>query len=117
MNRFFIIIIFLFFFILPTITGAVDITTLKFKLNYLTSLPEISWVQFKGNDIIIGFNIIPNDLRLIMNAAALNGNRAYGSGVHLWAVHAEYKNWNVWKDPYICTATARYGKIEENNCR
>jgi len=116
MKQIFTVSIFLFLFI-PIMTGAADVAALKSKLNYLNSLPEISWVQFKGNDVIIGFNILPNDLRLIMNAAALNGNRAYGSGVHLWAVHAEYKNWNVWKDPYICTATARYGKIEVNNCR
>ena len=117
MKRFFIIFIFFFLFIIPTIIWAADLAALKSKLNYLTSLPEISWVQFRGNDVIIGFNRYPKDLSIIMNAAALHGNSAYGFGVHLWAVDVKYKNWNVWKDPYICTTTARYGKIEKNTCR
>ena len=117
MKRFFIIFIFFFLFIMPTIIWAADLAALKSKLNYLTSLPEISWVKFNNNDIIIGLNTYPKDLRSIMNAAALHGNSAYGFGVRLWVVDVKYKNWNVWKDPYICTATARYGKIEVNNCR
>ena len=117
MKRFFIIIIFIFLFIIPIITGATDITALKSKLNYLTSLPEISWIKFNGNIVVIGFNRYPKDLRTIMRAAALHGNRVYGFGIHLWAVDAKYKNWNVWKDPYICTTTARHGEIEENTCK
>ena len=75
------------------------------------------WVKFNGNIVVIGFNRYPKDLRTIMRAAALHGNRVYGFGIHLWAVDAKYKNWNVWKDPYICTTTARHGEIEENTCK
>ena len=85
MKRLFIVSIFLFLYI-PTIIWAADLAALKLKLNYLTSLPEISWVKFNNNDIIIGLNTYPKDFRSIINAAALHGNRAYGFGVRLWVV-------------------------------
>ena len=100
-----------------SVSHAEDQAALEEKLAYLKDLPEISWVKFLGNDVIIGFNEHPKDLRSIINAAALHGNKAYGFGVHVWAVDAKYTNWDVWQDSAICTATARYGKIEKNTCR
>ena len=60
---------------------------------------------------------LPKDLRAIINAAAIWGNKAYGFGVHVWAVDARYKGWRPGDGPFYCEATARYGKIEDNSCR
>ena len=83
----------------------------------MIDIPEISWVEFKNNNVYIGFNERTKDMRMIINAAALHGNRAYGFGVHVWAVDEKYRGWSPGNDPYYCTATARHGKIEHNDCR
>ena len=90
---------------------------LKHELAYLQNIPEVSWVEFDENDVYIGFNERPSDLRLIMSSAALIGNRAYGFGVHLWAVKATQRGWRPGKGSYYCECTARYGKIKDNSCR
>ena len=92
-------------------------TAFKNKLAYLNNIPEISWVEFDGNNAYIGFKKYPPDLRLIMSSAALIGNKANGFGVHLWAVEATQRGWRPGKGHYYCECTARYGKIQNNSCR
>ena len=96
---------------------AKDQAALENRLAYLKDIPEIAWVEFDGNDVYIGFKQRPSDLRAIVNAAAVWGNRAYGFGVHVWAVEAKYRGWRPGNAPYYCEATARYGKIQDSSCR
>jgi len=94
-----------------------DQAALQNRLLYLSDIPEISWVEFDGNNVYIGFKELPSDLRTIINAAAVHGNRALGFGVHVWAIKASNKKWRPDSGSYLCEATARYGKIEHNSCR
>ena len=67
----------------------------KLVLNYLNDIPEISWVKFNKNNVYVGFKSKPADMSSIVGGAALFGNKAYGFGVHVWAVPANNKNWKV----------------------
>ena len=91
--------------------------SIKKSLSYLNDIPEVEWVEVDGNDVYIGFKERPSDLKLIIHAAAINGNRAHGFGVHVWAVDAKYAGWRPGAGPYWCTATARHGKITDSSCR
>ena len=54
---------------------------LRKELAYLrTDLKEIAWVEFDRNDVYIGFSTVPSDsaFLVVVNAAAVNGNRALG---------------------------------------
>jgi len=107
----FLVVIILLTF--PYIVFAGDSNALKQRLAYLKDIPEISWVEFDDNNVYIGFIKPPPDLRVIINGAAAHGNRAYGRGVHIWAVEAKYKHWRPGDGPFYCSATARYGKLEK----
>ena len=93
-----------------------DQKALESRLNYLNDIPEISWVKFNKNNVYVGFKSKPADMSNIVGGAALFGNKAYGFGVHVWAVPANNKNWKV-GDQYYCEATARHEKVEDNSCR
>lgn len=107
----------LLFVIYPICLAQSPESKLQDRLAYLRDIEEVTWVEFDDNNVYIGFNSRPPDLSIIMNAAAIHGNRAYGHGVHLWAVPANLPGWRPGKGPYYCTATARYGKIEHNDCK
>ena len=94
-----------------------DSENLKKRLEYLNDIPEISWYEVERNNVYIGFNNIPIDFRVIVNAAAVHGNNAYGFGVHVWAVIASQKGWRPGDGPYYCCATARGGRIKKSDCR
>jgi len=86
------------------------------ELAYLrTEIPEVKWVRFDGNECIVAFDPIPNDLHLIVTTAALNGNRAIGFGYHVWAVSARLadREWEPGEPGLVAAATARHGKITD----
>ena len=103
--------------LLPCLVFAGDPAMLSKRLAYLKDIPEVSWVEFNDNNVCIGFKALPQDLRSIVSAAAIHGNRATDFGVHIWAVPESQKNFRPGLDPSYCTATARHGKIESNSCR
>ena len=73
------------------------------ELQYLNDIPEIDWYEFGGNVAYIEFNEIPNDLNIILNAAASHGNNAINFGVH-----SKPKGWRPGTGPYILPS---YSKI------
>jgi len=85
---------------------------LQKRLEYLYEIPEIEWVEYKGNNVYLGFNRICDDIQMIVNAAAFNGNIAHGSGVHVWAIDAKDRFIFTLSRPYA-HATVRYGKFED----
>jgi len=97
--------------------SASDEAVLKDHLKYLNDITEISWVEFNDNNVYIGFNSKPSDLRMIINGAALKGNRAIERGVHVWATAADQRGWRPGKGPYYCSATARGGRVKKSDCR
>ncbi len=87
---------------------------LRKKLAYLKSIPEVSWVVFDRNNVYLGLESLPSDIKIIVGAAAYHGNRAINFGVHVWAVDSKFRESP--SDRYICFATARYGKVRKNSC-
>lgn len=116
MNKVFIPL-FLLLFCLSSTVFAEGQAALEARLAYLKDIPEISWVEFDKNDVYIGFKKRTLDLKTIVHAAAVHGNNAYGSGVHVWAVEAMRKGWRPGDGPYYCVATARGGRIKDSDCR
>jgi len=90
-------------------------TALEKRLAYLNDIPEISWVKFDGNNVYIGLNKVSSDLDSIVQRAAVLGNKAYGLGVHVWAVR-DTTNVPSKDFKYYCIATARNGKVQKSDC-
>ena len=114
------IMIFLIGFLLTAIVTAAqagrrDQGALKERLSYLKDIPEISWIVIVKNNVYLGFNKKINDMGAICRGAALNGNRAYGFGVHVYAVDGHQADWR--KAKHYCRATARRGKVTRSNCK
>ena len=99
----------------PSIKGpSSQASVLKEQLAYLLSVSEVAWVDIYDNNVYVGLNAVPQDLGLIVGAAALHGNRAINFGVHVWAVNSNFRESPL--DGYRCSATARYGKVQKNDC-
>jgi hypothetical protein len=90
-------------------------TALEKRLAYLNDISEISWVKFDRNNVYIGLNKVSSDLGSIVRGAAAYGNKAYGLGVHVWAVR-DTTNVPAIDFKYYCTATARNGKVQKSDC-
>jgi len=91
--------------------------TIKISLSYLKDTNEdISQVKIDGNNVILKWSSIPSYFNLSNRAIAFNANRALGSGVHVWSVPNSHRGWNPITN-YICTTTARYGKVKRSTCR
>jgi len=81
---------------------------LKSALAYLNAIPEVKWVEFERNTVHLGVEPLPDDIKLIAHAAAMNGEKAINFGVHVWVHPANDRN------KYYGTATAaRHGKISK----
>ena len=83
-------------------------------LAYLNEIDDVTWVEVDSNNAYLGFASVPEDLALIVNAAAMNGNKVLGLGVHVWAVQADL-GWRPGQPGFLCAATARGGQFE-NTC-
>lgn len=95
--------------------GRRDHAALSKRLSYLKDIPEISWVIIVKNNVYLGFVKKINDMGAICRGAAVQGNRAYGFGVHVYAVDGYQADWK--KAKHYCRATARHGRITGSNCR
>ena len=83
-------------------------------LAYLNEIDDVTWVEVDSNNAYLGFASVPEELALIVNDAAMNGNEVLGFGVHVWAVQADL-GWRPGQPGLLCEATARYGQFE-NTC-
>ncbi len=88
-------------------------------LAYLkTEVKEACRVEFTGYDVFISFagDMLPNDYKIIANAAAVNGSRALvearetPSRCSVWIIPASAKAGNV--DTVFYSAHARNGKVQ-----
>jgi hypothetical protein len=98
----------------PPVAPAKQKQNLSSAVSYLSKIEEVRWLTIDKNNIYIGFNPVPDDMRGICNAAAINGNRKTNFGVHVWAVDASkhHKNWRPITGKCLYETTARYGKLE-----
>ena len=107
----------------PTVTERLAASTAaemeRVGLAYLEGLAGVAWVEVDGNDAYIGFHSVPSDLRTVVNGAAFQGNRATGFGFHAWAVDARRSSpgWRPGQAGFVCSATARHGRVESSDCR
>lgn len=90
-----------------------DRTPIETAASYLLNIPEISWMVIVRNRVYLGFNKRVNDMGAICRGAALNCSRVCQTGVHVYAVDGYQADWR--KSKKYCKATARQGKITQNN--
>ena len=95
--------------------GRRDQKALEARLAYLKDTFGVLCVVFDKNNVYIGFETVDNDMGMIVRGAAVQGNKAYGAGVHVWAMNANKGDWKT--APHFCTATARKGRITKSDCR
>ena len=117
MIRIYVLLLIIICFMFYSLNVYSDSSVIEQRLSYLKDLDDVEWVRFDRNNVYIGFSKAPYDIRSVVCAAAMHGNRAYGWGVHVWAVPSDNPNYKAGDVPYYCEATARYGKIEHTNCR
>lgn len=55
----------------------------------MADLPEVAWVERDRNNVYIGLSEVPPDIKSLGNAWALQFNREWDFGAHLWFVPAE----------------------------
>jgi hypothetical protein len=67
------------------------------------------WLKFKADDL-------PADYSTIVRAAAVKAHLAYGSGAHVYLVASGSRLADAPSVRLICSASARYGKIEKSDC-
>ena len=80
---------------------------MKFKAYALPD--DIVWVVRRGH-------VLPEDFSWIVRGAALKAHLAYGSGAHVYLLADQSKLSEVPAVRLICSASARYGKIEKSDC-
>ena len=79
----------------------------------IIDMDEVDWVEYDGNDVYVGINKVPSDLKTMINAWAIQANQALGRGVHVWAVHNAPKGWRPGdQSDGFYNATARDGVIK-----
>lgn len=93
--------------------GQVDNAALVESMQYLHNLSEVSWVEFDGGDIYVGFNERPPDLAIIVNSAIATAAKAHPKPVHIWAVSGGAAGWRPGDGPVFCEAAMRMGMLEK----
>ena len=71
-----------------------------------------------GNHIWMKFKVdaLPSDHAEIVRGAALKAHQAHGSGAHVYLLAHQSKLSEIPAVRLICSATARYGKVEKSDC-
>lgn len=88
---------------------AVDNTALRQRMAYLNDMAQVSWVDFEGGDVYVGFDERPSDLPMIVNTAAAAAAKAHGKKVHIYAVKGGQPGWRPGDGPVLCEASVRMG--------
>ena len=80
----------------------------------IVEMDEVDWVEYDDNEVYVGFNKFPSDLKPMINVWALQANRALDFGVRVFAVLNAPKGWRPGdKSAGLYIGAARHGKIED----
>ena len=80
----------------------------------IVDMDEVDWVEYDGNEVYVGFNMFPSDLKPMINAWAVQANLALDFGVRVFAVLNAPKGWRPGdKSAGLYVGAARHGKIED----
>ena len=79
----------------------------------IESLPEVAWTAQKQNTVYVGLKEVPADMKGIANAWALQFNREWDFGAHVWMLPAS-SGPSATPDvsKFFYNVTARHGNIE-----
>ncbi len=87
-------------------------------LTYLRAVPEVAWVKFEGQNVLIGWEGLPKNFAQINKTAAKNAARALHNEVTVYALRAEQTSLKVGEEEsYLCKTTANPQEIVDSNCR
>ena len=89
--------------------AAVDNSALRERMQYLLNLNEVSWIDFDGGNVYVGFAKRPPDLANVVNSAAVLAHRAHGRTVHLFAVEGGQPGWRPGDGHVMCEASMKMG--------
>lgn len=87
----------------------VDNTALRQRMQYLNDMAQVSWVDFEGGNVYIGFPKRPSDLAMIVNSAAGVAYKAHGKKVHIYAVEGGAPGWRPGDGHVLCEASVNLG--------
>ena len=100
-----------FFLCLVSEVMAGNQKALEERLLYLYGLPGVISVVFDRNNVYVEFKKGVRDMKSIISAAAMHGNRAYGYGVHVWACANKFDG-NISNLSYYYEVSCRHGRFE-----
>ena len=79
----------------------------------IVDMDEVDWVEYDGNEVYVGFNKFPSDLKPMINAWAVQANWKLDFGVRVFAALNAPKGWRPGdKCDGVYIGSARHGKIE-----
>ena len=83
------------------------------RMQYLTNLADIDWVDFEGGNIYVGFNRKTGELPNIVNTAVVIAHKTHGKKVHLYAVDGGQPGWRPGDGPLFCEARMNMGSLQQ----
>ena len=88
-------------------------------LTYLHGVPEVAWVKFVGDNIVvIGWEGLPKNFAQINKTAARNAAHALHNEVTVYSLPAEQTSFKAGaEESYLCKTIANPHEIVESNCR
>lgn len=76
-------------------------------------LEEVAWVKRNRNSVYVGLKEVPSDMKGIANAWALQFNREWNFGAHVWMLpESAGPSGSPDLSKIYYEVTARHGKIE-----
>ncbi len=91
----------------------VDNAALRQRMQYLNNLDEVSWVEFDGGEVYVGFNTRPPDLGVTMASAVSAASGAHGNRkVRVVAVDGGAPGWRPGDGRVFCEATLQLGSVK-----
>jgi hypothetical protein len=89
--------------------AVVDNTALRERLQYLENDHHVTWLDFEGGNVYVGFSERPAGLANLVNSALTVAHKAHGKKVHIYAVKGGQPGWRPGDGPVLCEATMKLG--------
>lgn len=83
------------------------------RMQYLTNMAEIDWVDFEGGNIYVGFNRKTGELPNLVNSAVAIAHKTHGKKVHIYAVNGGQPGWRPGDGPVFCEARMSLGSLQQ----